>query len=63
MKIRPPLKVEKEWLAQAAYKPHLSESQQRRATTEPQTPSLITMKKNSQNLILQQRSPPIFPKP
>jgi hypothetical protein len=33
------------------------------ANTEPQTPPLITVKNNSQNLILQQRSPPIFPKP
>jgi len=33
------------------------------ANTEPQTPPLRMVKINSQNLILQRRSPPIFPKP
>jgi len=33
------------------------------ANTEPQTPPLRTVKKNSQNLILQRGSPPICPNP
>ena len=59
--------IEKEWCAQAACKPHLSESQQRQSKNFRQqwttNPTSQNGEKNSENLILQQRSPPVFPKP
>ena len=68
MKIRPSLKVERE---NDMHRLHANPTTQKvnnieektLANTELQTPPLKTVKKNSQNLILWQRSPPIFPKP
>ena len=66
MKIRPPLKVERENnlhmppINPASHKVNNVEEKPL-ANTELQTPPLRVVKKNSQNLILQQRSPPIFP--
>ena len=68
MMIRPPLKVDRE---DDLHMPPTNPTSQKvnnveektLANTKPQTPPLRMVKKNSQNLILQQHSRPIFAKP